>query len=536
MRKEYPPTNVDRAPSCISQRCRLPAVRSTVIVLRGKYLAPSVVWSLLLVALVISASWVECCQQSAPRLSTSSSSVDVLGIRTDATEIASVRESPSTLHGTASESYSKVASIGVGNEPFAVGYDSGVGEVFVYNSASGSISVVNDTNDSTAGTINASGGYVGDFAYDSRKGEVFFTDGAQSSVLVISDRTNTVVANISIKWSPSGIAYDASRDEIFVGYSAGVGVISDANNSVIATIPIADGGGGAIAYDYGKREIYVANSLSSTVSVISDGNDSVVAMIQHLGSWTAGTYPNSLVYDAGKGEVFVANGTDVTVLNDTNNTVVALVPIPAGGAHAAAYDPAGGTVFETDSTGVSVISDSDNEVISRFGYTDAMTCVPCESLIQDVTYDSVKGEAFFIDYGINAVTVVGSSAGPAYSVSFVESGLPLKSSWSVELGGIWGRTTGTTVAFREDGGSLTFLISNSSGLIPSPSSGTVIVSTADLSESIVFSSLGSGGGSGPQGSANSGFPLGTIGLLAIVGVVLAIAIAAYIARKWRRSH
>jgi len=77
-----------------------------------------------------------------------------------------------------------------------------------------------------------------------------------------------------------------------------VSVISNTDYIVVATIPVGRQPMG-IAYDSGKREIFVTNYGSDTVSVISDSDYSIVATIP------VGRQPSALAYDSRKGEMYV---------------------------------------------------------------------------------------------------------------------------------------------------------------------------------------------------------------------------------------
>jgi YVTN family beta-propeller protein len=104
-------------------------------------------------------------------------------------------------------------------------------------------------------------------------------------------------------------AYDPSRGEVYVTNEgvATVSVISDSSNSVLATVPMRFSPT-TIAYDSGKGEMFVANGGPSTtlgtISVISDDTNTVVANV------TVGTTPVGVAYDSNKGEIFVANSGD----------------------------------------------------------------------------------------------------------------------------------------------------------------------------------------------------------------------------------
>lgn len=124
---------------------------------------------------------------------------------------------------------------------------------------------------------------------------------------------------------PAGIAYDSGKGEVFVTYqgktatssspasAAGISVVSDANNSVVATLPVV---GGAVVYDSGKNELFVATGATNSTSIISDATNSVFAKV------AAGPSPYALAYDPGRGEIFVANydASTVTILYDTTPT------------------------------------------------------------------------------------------------------------------------------------------------------------------------------------------------------------------------
>ncbi len=103
-------------------------------------------------------------------------------------------------------------------------------------------------------------------------GEIFVTNYNSSSISVISDNNNTVVANITSLNQPFGCVYDSGKGEIFVVNYASISVISDSNNTIVANIP-SEIQSQSIAYDSGKGEIFVPNSEHGTLSVISDSFD-----------------------------------------------------------------------------------------------------------------------------------------------------------------------------------------------------------------------------------------------------------------------
>lgn len=250
--------------------------------------------------------------------------------------------------------------------------------------------------------ITGAGG--GPVVYDSGMGEIFAQ--AIGGATVISDSNNSIVATASVG-IPSGdaheLVYDPGVGEIFEswggtgdGAPATISVISDSNNSVIGavtynvyqyspTFPLG------MAYDSGKGEIFICDSgyhartgytYGGGVYVVNDSTNAIIGSISVA-------VPNNVVYDSGKGEIFVAAGANtVSVISDSNNTVVVNVTV-GNSPYGLAYDSAKGEVFVFNEAGgtLSVISDSSNSVVATInGLTP-------ESAIS-IAYNPAKGEIF----------------------------------------------------------------------------------------------------------------------------------------------
>ncbi|MGA9839616.1 MAG: YncE family protein [Thermoplasmata archaeon] len=150
----------------------------------------------------------------------------------------------------------------------------------------------------------------------------------------------------------------------------------------------------AVAYDSGRREIFVANAGSNDVSVINDSTKKVVANI------TVGSSPEGVAYDPGVGEVFVTNsGSDsVSVINDSSDAVVATVPVGAGPI-GVAYDNLTGqlVVANSGSDNLSVINDSSDTIARTLAAGSGPQSVVYDSGVQAVyvaEYDSANVTAY----------------------------------------------------------------------------------------------------------------------------------------------
>jgi YVTN family beta-propeller protein len=311
------------------------------------------------------------------------------------------------------------STINVGGAPWGVAYDSAKNEIFVVDSAGGTVSVLSDSNYASLAKIAVGTAPYRDI-YDSNKGEIFVANYGSNSVSVISDSTNKVVATVTVGTSPSSFAYDSGKGEIFVANSGGgtgstVSVISDSTNKVVATVTVGTGPYD-LGYDLAKGEVYVANAYSRSVSVISDSTNQVVATV------SVGSGPLGVAYDPVKGEVFVANSVSGTesVISDSSNTVVATVTVGSNPAPSI-YDSGKGEIFvlNRSSASVSVISDSTNTVIAT---------VPVGTSPYGADYDSGKNEVFVANEGSGTVSVISDAAGTSASQTPATSTSPTSSS------------------------------------------------------------------------------------------------------------
>jgi YVTN family beta-propeller protein len=297
---------------------------------------------------------------------------------------------------------SGVTTIAVVGTPQTLAYDPGKGEVFAVNLGPKGSVISANTDSVVADLTLPAGSSPEEAAYDQAKGEIFVADSGNAEVSVISDSTNKVVASVGVGGTPDGVAYDSGKGEVFVanGLDNTLSVISDSNNTVVATITLPNfSSPEGLAYDPAKGEVFVADNGIDNVSVVSDSTNQVVT---NVGMYYS---PTSLVYDSGKGEVFVDSyGDGFAVISDSNNAVVAYVPLPEGGSvGAAAYDPAEGVVIagNYNSNTISAVSDSTNKIVAN---------VMVGSEPYDVVYDTEKGETFVAISGSSSVAVVPDAA------------------------------------------------------------------------------------------------------------------------------
>ncbi len=105
-------------------------------------------------------------------------------------------------------------------------------------------------------------------------------------------------------------------------------------------------------------------------------------------------------------------------------------------------------------------------------------------------FSANNGYSLAVGWGsINAYSFVldqSSTSPPAkYTVTFTESGLPSGTTWSVTLGGITNSGTGS-ISFSEPNGTYSYSVGAVSGYTSSPSSGSLTVNGAAVSQAITF--------------------------------------------------
>lgn len=263
--------------------------------------------------------------------------------------------------------------------------------------------------------------------YDSGKGEVFVADSGSNSVSVISDVNDSVVATIPLpsgSLSPNDLAYDSNKGEILVlnnpggvlsffsSLSSTISVISDSTNTIVTTITLGFNNVVGICYDSNKGDIVVASqNPGGPVSFISDTSDSVVSTV------LVGGHPQGIVYDSGMGETLVSTEGDtnswVSVIPDNSNTVVANVTVenvPLG----LAYDFGKGEIFAASVPGPELdqLVNPNVGVYVISDQTDSViTSVPMPTGTIRLAYDSKQGEIFVTYAGDgNTVSVISDSS------------------------------------------------------------------------------------------------------------------------------
>ena len=299
---------------------------------------------------------------------------------------------------------SVIANITVGTNPYGVAYDSNDGRVYVANSGSNTVSVI-DTKTNTVVVTIPVGTTPQGVAYDSNDGRVYVANSGSNTVSVIDTKTNTVVVTIPVGTTPQGVAYDSNDGRVYVtnAVSNTVSVIDTKTNTVVVTIPVGTTPQG-VAYDSNDGRVYVTNAVSNTVSVI-DTKTNTVTTIPGVGNT-----PLGVAYDSNDGRVYVTNFLDniVSVIDTKTNTVTTTTMGIGKGPVGVTYDSNDGRVYITNSNSntVSVIDTKTNTVTTIPGVGNTPL---------GVAYDSNDGRVYVANFHSNTVSVIATSQYPHHT-------------------------------------------------------------------------------------------------------------------------
>jgi YVTN family beta-propeller protein len=305
-----------------------------------------------------------------------------------------------------------VSSVPVGASPEAAAYDSLTATVFVTNSRSDNISVIQGTTLRFASI--PVGGYPDGVTCATGAGDVFVANEDSDTVSVLNDSTGHVVATVVLGGAPDSIAYDSGTSTIFAAGGGSMAAISDSNHTptgITSVGPYPE----AVAYDSRTGNLYVANSDNNSVSVVSGTTHQVLTTVN------VGSYPDGVAYDDRSGAILVAcaNANAVDVISEATNSITATAYLGERGAYptGVVYDPTTNDAYVSDQYALSVISGATWQVIATltsFSYSFV--------LFGYLALDSANGNLYIPSYfgGVEVVSTATDSL--VANITFVNGG------------------------------------------------------------------------------------------------------------------
>jgi len=300
------------------------------------------------------------------------------------------------------------ATIGVGSAPYGVAASPDGSSVYVANSSSNTVSVINVATNTVTGTIGGVGEQPEFLAVSPDGTRVYTGNYSSNSVSVIDTATNTVADTILVGAGPQGIAVSPDGTRAYVACTgspaAAVLVIDTAKNRVIGKIAVGSSPVGVAVSPDGTR-VYVAASRQ-TVEVIDTATNTVTSEIAIPGSDTSYAYPSGVTFSPDGNYVYVTgSGTNtVSVINAATNVITDTIAIPCDGCQF--------PLLGRGPTGLAVSSDGSRVYVADFAAASV-------SVLGGVTTGTIGDE------GVAAYTVTmsgGSASCVAKSGACAEAG------------------------------------------------------------------------------------------------------------------
>ena len=352
---------------------------------------------------------------------------------------------------TPTTTYAVIRVIPVGTAPWGVAVDQDDDTVYVANSASGYVSVINGrTGQLVVATIPV-GTYPTAVAIDQGDDTVYVANGGSNTVSVINGRTATAIPAISVGRAPAGVAVNQDDDTVYVtNYSDdSVSVINGRTATAAGTITVGVGPWG-VAVDQSDDTVYVTNYDDSTVSVI---NGHTATVDKTIG---VGSNPIGVAVNQKDDTVYVTNYDDstVSVINGRAGVLTDDTIVVSGKPRGVAVDDTGvnqGLVYVTNwgAHAVSVIGRASPSLGASNGNAgDALTI---NVDVPQVTYDVDDSTVASVSFGGGTPITPSPLSGNAWQVT-APAGTP-------------GASVAVTVTFR---GGLTASAGTFTYAIPPP--------------------------------------------------------------------
>ncbi len=248
------------------------------------------------------------------------------------------------------------SGIPVGGEPLAITLDSSNGDLYVADSSTNNVSVIDGSSNTVATSITV-GNYPDGIDYDAADGDVYVANYGSANVSVISGSSNKVLTSLSGMEDPAGVTYDDEDGDIYVAGHSNVTILN--GTTVVAVVGVGTSSElSGIAYDPSNNWVYVTDGGAGDVYVLS-GTSLVATVNADLSG------PDCAMFDPGVGDVLIGGEQGVSEIGGTS--LIATISLawntidrPAEYVESLGYDPVTGYAFVATTTPdeISVINGS----------------------------------------------------------------------------------------------------------------------------------------------------------------------------------
>jgi DNA-binding beta-propeller fold protein YncE len=341
--------------------------------------------------------------------------------------------------------YAVVRVVGTGGDPRAITYDWRTREMFVVDSGTANVTILNDSTYAASSLSPPVGEYAGGIAYDPSSGNLFVSHQLGQNITAFYQSGNAPHQDIAVPGAGQmgTIVDDPQNGMVYaVGDSPGVFIVDAATNSTAGTISLPhqtiDGYDG-LAVDPVDHRLYVSQIAAGGYgNVVSYQPAPTASTSTSLTNTSTGfnAQPETLAYDGADARILVCDtnqfdeaSSNITEISTASSHIVGSVAIqrlPLG----AAYDPVTRAVYIYDGGSGEVYELNANDQILRsafVGYTDDDT-FDGVGISGQVAYDSVN-QTIFVDWST-------PDEPDGYGVAeFSASALTLVENWTTGLSG-----------------------------------------------------------------------------------------------------
>jgi YVTN family beta-propeller protein/adhesin HecA-like repeat protein len=287
------------------------------------------------------------------------------------------------------------ASVAVGNSPVAIAVNPVTSTIYVVNTASDTVSVINGTTNSVVATVNTGSNPIA-VAVNPLSNMIYVANNGSSNITVINGATNTAsTVTDPNAISPIAIALNPITNMVYVANSESnnLTVINGASNTLVGSVGVGNIPA-AVVVNPATNMVYVANRASNNVTVVNGANNRVAATVG------TGTSPASLALDTATNVVYAANNgsNNLSVISGASNTVTATVPAGTSPT-AVTVNPVTGTVYVANngSSSVTVVNGANNTVTATVTVGNSPVAVAA---------DATTNQIYVVDNTSNNVTVI----------------------------------------------------------------------------------------------------------------------------------
>jgi len=328
------------------------------------------------------------------------------------------------------------ATVSTGSQPHAVAVNPVTNKIYVANLDSADVTVIDGVTNATTTII--TGVHPEAVAVNPVTNQIYVANTGSNNVTVINGATNST-STVTVRTRPYAVAVNPVSNKIYVANfgSNSVTVIDGATNN--ATTVGAGSGPFAITVNPVTNMVYVANFNSANVTVINGANNSTTSI-------STGTYPASVAVNAVTNQIYVANfgGNNVTVIDGATNgtATVGTGASPEG----LAVNPVTNQIYvaNTGSNNVTVINGSTNGTTTVNGISSPASLV-VNPVTNKIYVNSAGNDVTVIDGATDSTTTVSTGSNPyAVAVNPVTNKIYVANEGNADVTVIDGATGNTT--------------------------------------------------------------------------------------------